>query len=393
MNFTLFIIVILFGGWVSGRSFDRLKLPSVLGMTLFGVLIALTCKDWVPDTVYAVAPFLKGLALVVILLRAGLGIKRATLKKVGFTALALAFIPCTLEALTYFALFYFGLDFSFEAAGAIGFLLSAVSPAVVVPSMLELKEKGYGKKNDVPTLVLAGASVDDVFAISLFSIFLGLYENNDSNVWMSLLQIPMSLAGGVVFGLLVGFALLYFFKRNQKKWKTTEKTLLTILMALLLLELGSWTGTATLLGVMVVGFVLLEKLEVAANEIASKLSKFWLVAQIWLFVLIGLSVDVSLVKEAGIVALGFLTVGLLIRSLGVWVSTSRSSLSLNERKFVVISYLPKATVQAAMGSVPLAMGMPEGEMILAIAVLSIIFTAPLGLLGIRMFGTQLLQKG
>ena len=298
----------------------------------------------------------------------------------------MSFVPCLFEGGALTVLFHFFLDFSWMTAGVTAFLLAAVSPAVVVPSMLDLKDRGLGAAKDVPTIILAGASLDDVFAITLFSIFLGLAGGQSVPAGQALLQIPLSIIGGILPGIAVGFLLSWYFRRHHEKVRATEKTLLLLGTAILLVDVGNWIHTAALLGVMTVGFILLERVETVAHELAAKLNKAWVFAEIVLFVLIGMSVDVKVALHAGLAGLALIAGGLFFRSIGVWVATAGSGLNHRERLFCVIAYLPKATVQAAMGSVPLAAGVPEGELILALAVLAILFTAPLGLIGIRRFG-------
>jgi NhaP-type Na+/H+ or K+/H+ antiporter len=282
-------------------------------------------------------------------------------------------------------------------------MLAAVSPAVVVPSMLELKQRGFGSRNGVVTIVLAGASVDDVVAITLFTLFLGfalpgagggvsgIGAAGAGAVFEALAVIPLSIIGGLGVGLMIGWGLSWYFARHHERIRATEKTLVLLSVAILLVQVGEWIHIGTLLGVMTMGFVLLERNERAAHELAAKLGKIWVFAQIILFVLIGMSVDPILALQAGPKALALLAGGLLFRSAGVLLSTMGSPLSWGERFFCVIAYLPKATVQAALGGVALARGVPEGGVILAIAVLSIIVTAPIGLLGIRSAAPRLLH--
>lgn len=391
VTLNLLIVAILIGGWFFGKLFTRIGLPSVLGMTLWGVVISFFYKNAFPEVIWQISPFFKSLALIVILLRAGLGINRTTLKKVGLPAILLSFIPCLFEGFTLLFLFHFIIGFNYAVAGVCAFLIAAVSPAVVVPSMLDLKERGFGKKNDIPTMILAGASLDDVFAITIFTIFMSVAGGNQVSITKSLLQIPLSITGGIAAGLIFGFLLVYYFNRNQDKICATEKTLLLLGSAILLVQVGDWIHVAALLGVMTTGFILLEKSEKAAHELAYNLNKAWVFAEILLFVLIGMSVDVSLAISGGLMGLLIISIGLVARSAGVLISVSFASISRKERLFCVISYLPKATVQAAMGSVPLAMGISGGEQILAYAVLAIVFTAPLGLLLIRKLGPILLS--
>ncbi len=391
MTLNVLIVLILVGGWLAGRLFARIGLPSVLGMILWGVSIGLFAGGLIPSSLDEISPFLKSLALIIILLRAGLGIRRSTLEKVGKVALLMAFVPCLFEGGALMLLFHLVLGFPWVSAGITAFLLAAVSPAVVVPSMLEMKDRGLGAERDVPTLILAGASLDDVFAITLFSIFLGLAGGQAVHPGAALLKIPVSIAGGILPGIGAGLFLTWYFRKHHEKIRATEKSLLLLGTAILLVDIGNWVHTAALLGVMTTGFILLERSEEVAHELAAKLNKAWVFAEIVLFVLIGISVDVRVALRAGLVGLLIITGGLLFRSLGVWIATWGSSLNRKERLFCVIAYLPKATVQAAMGSVPLAAGVAEGELILALAVLSIIFTAPIGLIGIRRFGPLLLD--
>ena len=385
------IVAILIGGWLLGRLFTKIGLPSVLGMTIWGIGLSYFFRHSFPGVIWEISPFLKSLALIVILLRAGLGINRVTLKKVGLPAILLSFIPCLFEGFTLLFLFHYIIGFDYAVAGVCAFLIAAVSPAVVVPSMLDLKERGFGKKNDIPTMILAGASMDDVFAITIFTVFMGIAGGSDINITASLLQIPFSIVGGIFAGVILGFLLVYYFNRNQEKIRATEKTLLLLGTAILLVQVGDWMHVAALLGVMTTGFILLEKSEKAAHELAYNLNKAWVFAEILLFVLIGMSVDVSVAISGGLKGLFIISLGLIARSIGVVISLSFAPLNWREKLFCVISYLPKATVQAAMGSVPLAAGIAGGKQILAFAVLAIVFTAPLGLLLIRNLGPKLLS--
>ena len=383
-------VLILLGGWFFGRLFDRIKLPGVLGMVLFGIGIGFFLREKAPAVLWEIEPFLKSFALIVILLRAGLGISKETLKKAGITALLMAFVPCLLEGTALVFGFHYFFHFTWPVAGLTGFMLSAVSPAVIVPSMLDLKSRGYGQNKEVPTIVLAGASADDVIAITFFSLFLGLSETGQVNLLKTALSIPLSIIGGILPGIALGFILVLYFRKHHEKVRATEKVLILLTAAMLLVEAGNWFHLAALLGVMTVGFVLLEKAEVVAHELSGKLSRIWVFAQIILFVLIGFSVDLDVAFQAGLKGL-LIIAGLVFRSAGVLIATAFSDLNRKERLFCVIAYIPKATVQAALGGVALSRGMAEGPVILAIAVLSIIFTAPLGLLGIRLGAPKLLE--
>lgn len=398
MTFELIFFSVFVGGWFFGAAFRALRLPSVLGMTLFGILLTMgltsahgaESQDMWPAGFWEVVPFIKSLALVIILLRAGLGISRSELKTAGITALLMAFLPCVFEgaALMVAVIWLFG--FSWQVAGLTAFMLAAVSPAVVVPSMLELKERGLGHRHGVITAILAGASVDDVFAITAFTAFLGLATTGNAEPLSALGHLPLVLTGGVLIGALLGFALSWWFKKRHEAIRATEKSILLLASAMFLVQVGEWMHLAALLGVMTAGFIILERAEAQAHELSQKLAKVWVAAQIALFVIIGMSTDVTVAIEAGPHALLALAIGLVARSLGVLLATAPSQMTLKERLFCVIAYWPKATVQAALGGVALAAGIAEGELILAIAVLSILITAPLGLVGINLSSRRLL---
>ncbi|MFP4472494.1 MAG: cation:proton antiporter [Candidatus Omnitrophota bacterium] len=387
---TLFVLIII-GGWFSGKLSAKFKLPSILGMTLWGIALSYFFQDRFPASVWEISPFLRSLALIVILLRAGLGIEKDVLKKVGWVSVRMAFIPCIFEGASVVLIARYLLSFSWPEAGMLGFILAAVSPAVVVPSMLTLKEHGYGEKNQIPTLILAGASLDDVVAITLFTFFLNMYQGSNINYIYSVLSVPYAVIIGVVFGLCSGLFFAQFLKKYFYRIRATEKMLLVLGFSVLLIQIGTQLHIASLLAIMTMGFVLLEKSELVAHELASKFSKVWVFAEIILFVFIGMAVDVSTAVKGGLAGLSVVTCGIFFRSLGVLIALSGTEFHFKEKLFCVISYVPKATVQAALGAVPLMMGVEKGGVILSIAVLSICFTAPLGLLGIRYFAPKLLD--
>lgn len=394
-EFSVIFAFILAGGWLSGILFKKITLPPILGMVVCGIAFSIFLKPHTPSVVWDLSPYLKSFALIVILLRAGLGIRRSTLKKVGRVALLMAFVPCIVEGTALTFLFHFFFNFNYPVAGITGFMLAAVSPAVIVPSMLDLKNRARGKKNEVPTIILAGASVDDVFAITIFSLFLGLAQPLEGDpsftIFASILSVPFSIVVGILSGLIVGFFLSFIFKRHYVTIRATEKTLIILVASMLLVQVGDSLHFAALLGLMTVGFILLEREEKVAHELSEKLSKIWIFAEIILFVLIGFSLDIPTALGAGLKGIAIIAVGLLFRSLGVFIATIQSHLTFKERIFCMIAYIPKATVQAALGGVALSQGIPEGNTILAIAVVSILFTAPLGLIGIRYFSDILLD--
>lgn len=390
MDLNLFIVIMLLGGWFMGKLFTKLRLPSVIGMLFWGILFSNYYKAYIPTLINDAEPFLKSFALIVILLRAGLGISKSTLKKVGKTALLMSFIPCIFEGIALLFLLHIFFDFSYITAGLTAFMISAVSPAVIVPSMLEIKAKGIGKGKEVPTIVLAGASIDDVFAITFFSIFLSLITQGHIEISKVIYSIPLSLLLGILPGIAVGYLLIFYFKKRSKHIKSSEQTLILLTISMLLVRVGDIFHSAALLGIMTVGFIILEKASNIAHDLARKLSQIWIFAEIILFVLIGLSVDLDVAYSSGLKGIIVISLGLVARSIGVWLATSFSNLNKKERLFCIFAYLPKATVQAALGSVALKMGIAEGETILALAVLAIVFTAPMGLILIKVFTPKLL---
>lgn len=400
-DIALIILVALLGNLV----FSKLGL-GILGMIAGGVILGPSGLDLINPEVLALLKECKTVALIVILIRAGLGINRSTLNRIGGPAIRMGFIPCILEGAAVTAASYYLLGLPFFESGMLGFILAAVSPAVVVPQMLELKEGGFGKEREIPTLILAGASVDNVFAITIFSVFVGLAAGGSVDLGYLLLGVPGGIVLGGAIGVGIGFALVWFFKRYHLR--DTKKVILFMIIAVVfydfceLQEVKAIIPIAALLGVMAMGFVILEKYDVLANRLALKFQKIWVLAEILLFVYIGAEVRIAELTESLVgIGLLILAVGLTARSIGVWLSLLGSDLNIKERLFCVIAYWPKATVQAAMGAVPLAMVMEgrmtsmtqeSGQAILAIAVLSIVVTAPLGAIGIRAFGPRLLTQ-
>ncbi|MFP4432480.1 MAG: cation:proton antiporter [Spirochaetaceae bacterium] len=388
--------VLIVGPWLFSRGALALKMPGILGMLLFGIGYAALSGGMVellpplPPEIGELSGIIKTTALIVILLRAGLGIQKASLKAVGASAMRMAVIPCLVETATAAVGFHLFFGFDYLTSVVAASILAAVSPAVVVPSMLHLKERGY---TEVPTMVLAGASVDDAVAITIFTASIGLLVGGPVSPVRAVVSFPLSIFNGLVAGVLLGFAVAWFFTRSYRHIRRTEKALLLVVVTLLLVEAGNHFPVASLLGVMAVGFILLERAEEVAHHMASKLARLWVPAEIFLFVLIGLAVDLPVAFAAGGRGLAVIGVGLLGRSVGVLVSVLPDRrLTASERLFALIAYLPKATVQAALGAIPLSMGVPEGQEILSVAVLAIVVTAPLGLLLIRGLGARLLSR-
>lgn len=272
----------------------------------------------------------------------------------------------------------------------LGFILAAVSPAVVVPLMLKINQNKLGTKKAIPTLVLSGASIDDVVSITIFSSFMGIYVNANFNIGIQLLNIPLSIILGIAIGFIIGYILVLLF--NKLHIRDSMKVILIIALAIFLVNLENYIIIASLLGVMSIGFIIAEKKQVLGSRLSSKLSKIWVFAEIFLFVLVGAEVDINIALDAGLIGLLIIGIGLASRSIGVLISTYKSGLLFKEKMFVVVSYLPKATVQAAIGSIPKIAGVANGDLILAIAVLSIIITAPLGAILIDRLAPVLLKK-
>ncbi|MBN2641295.1 MAG: cation:proton antiporter [Victivallales bacterium] len=386
------ISIVVIAALVLSYLCEKIKLPGLLGMLLAGVLLGPSCLGLICPDLMHISAELRNAALIVILIRAGLGISRKTLNKVGASALRMSCIPGLVEGGVVLVVAHFLLNLPWLEAGMLGFIIAAVSPAVVVPQMLDLKERCLGGNKDVPTLVLAGASLDDVFAITVFYVFLNLGTGQKDKIALELLKVPVSIVSGIVIGALIGFALLYMFKKVHMR--DTRKLIVFMIAAILFhgLEHDLKLWVASLLGIMTIGFVMLERNDDLAKRMAQKFNKVWVLAEILLFVLIGAQVDISVVGHAGLIGLVIIAAGLSGRSLGVFVALIGSGLNRREKLFCVFAYFPKATVQAAIGAIPLSAGIASGNLILAIAVLSIIVTAPLGAILIRTTGEKLLDK-
>jgi len=389
---TIALIILL--GLTANLLFIKLKLPGLLGMLILGVIIGPYALDLMDELTLLISADLRRIALIIILLRAGLGISRSSLNKIGFTALKISFIPGLLEGFSIAFLATKIFDFSLIEGGILGFIIAAVSPAVVVPKMLDYLKDKLGTNKGIPTLILAGSSIDDVLAITMFTTFLGLYSGKHLNIGVQILSIPVSIILGIFLGIIIGFLLLRVFRKYQIR--DTKKVLLILGSALLLSAienaLKSTIEIAALLGVMTIGFIILEKQADLAQRLALKFDKIWIFAEILLFVLIGSQVNIRVALDSGLKGLLIIFVGLIARSLGVIISTHHAGLNWKERFFCVFAYIPKATVQAAIGAIPLALGIPSGEIILAVAVLSILLTAPLGAILIKLSAPRLLHS-
>lgn len=388
------LAVILLLGLSAKRIFEKLRVPGLLGMLILGVLIGPHGFNLLQEDMLQISGDLRSIALIIILLRAGLGINKDDLGKVGTTALKMSCIPGFIEGLFIALASVSFLEFTFVQGGILGFIIAAVSPAVIIPSMLKLMENNISTKKEIPILILAGASIDDVFAITIFSAFLGLYSGSHINIGIQLLNIPMSILLGIMAGVIIGLILIKIF--NKYYIRDTKKVLLILGFSILLNQLESVLKTklqiASLLGVMTIGFVIIEKLPNIGARLSNKFDKIWILAENLLFVLVGAQVDVNVALKAGGVGIIIILIGLIGRSIGVLISLLGTDYNWKERLFCVIAYIPKATVQAAIGTVPLSLGVESGDTILAIAVLSILITAPLGAIGIHCSSEKLLVE-
>ncbi|MBY6880861.1 cation:proton antiporter domain-containing protein [Clostridium botulinum] len=392
MASSLAIIILL--GLIANKLFEKLKLPGLLGMLILGILIGPHGLNWLSKDILNASSDLRKIALIVILLRAGLGLNKDELKLVGKTALKLSCVPGIIEGFFIAIASTKLLGFSFIQGGLLGFILAAVSPAVVVPQMLSLMDKGLGKAKGIPTLILAGASIDDVFAITIFSTFLGLYSGKNINIGMQILKIPISIILGTLIGALSAIIIIKIFKKYAIDNTKKILIILSISIILTLIEalLKGKLEIASLLGVMALGFVISDKIPNVGDKVSKGLNEIWVFAQILLFVLVGAEVNMVIAFKSGFLGIIIIALGLIGRSIGVLLSLKGSNLNKKEKLFCVIAYIPKATVQAAMGAVPLANGVGSGDIILAIAVLSILITAPLGAIAINLSGPRLLES-
>ena len=391
MAFSLAFIIL--AGLLLNYMFTKLKLPGFLGMIILGVAAGPYGFNFLDKNLMEISGDLRTIALIIILLRAGLGISRNELKKVGPIALKFTCIPGIIEGLTVAFVSMKLLGFSFVEGGMLGFIIAAVSPAVVVPFMIFLTEHRIGTKKGIPTIILAGASADDVFAITLFTVFLGLYGGSSANPFLQVLGIPFSIILGMTAGILAGIILVRIFKKFHIR--DTKKVLIILSISIFLKGMENFlhdrVEIASLIGVMTIGFIILEKLPAAAERLSKKFNKIWIFAELLLFVLVGAQVNIYMALNAGVKGIIIILAGLAGRSAGVWISTIGSNLNMKERLFCILAYMPKATVQAAVGGIPLAAGVASGDLILAIAVLAILITAPAGAVSMKLSYKKLLE--
>jgi NhaP-type Na+/H+ or K+/H+ antiporter len=366
-------------GLLLGSIFQKLKLPSLLGMLLTGILLSPYAFNLLDDKILSISPELRQLALVIILTRAGLSLDLKELKKVGRPAILMCFVPACFEMVGIIILAPLLLDVTILEAAIIGAVVAAVSPAVIVPRMLKLMEEGYGTKNSIPSLILAGASVDDVFVIVVFTALTSLAQGKGVEAY-DFLRIPISILVGIVVGIILGYLLYRFFKRFHLR--DSAKVIVLLGFSFLLIEVEKQIGDiipiSGLIAIMSMAATIYKTNGLLAKRLSDKFNRLWVAAEILLFVLVGATVNLQYALSAGLLSLVVIVGALVFRIIGVYVCLLKTRLSRNERIFCMLAYTPKATVQAAIGAIPLSMGLACGDKVLTVAVLSIIVTAPVG---------------
>lgn len=378
---------------------QKLKLPRIIGMLVTGMVLGPYVLDFLDSSILSISAELRKMALIIILLKAGLSLNLNDLKKVGRPAILLAFVPASFEIVGYVLFAPIFLEISRIDAAVMGTVLAAVSPAVVVPRMVQLMEEKHGTKQSIPQMIMAGASCDDIFVIVLFTTFLGMAQG----VKVSLLRfvnVPVSIFLGILLGAVIGYVLYRFFEtayKHQNYVRNSTKVILVLGVSFLLTAVEGWldgkVAVSGLLAVVSMACVLKAKcIPAVSKRLSEKFGKLWIAAEVILFVLVGAAVDLRYTAAAGGFAVLVIFLSLIFRMAGVFVCVLGTGLSWKERLFCAISYLPKATVQAAIGSVPLTAGLGCGKMILSVAVLAILITAPLGALGMDLTYKKLLAR-
>lgn len=387
------IAIILLSGLLVGFIFSKLRLPSLLGMIIVGIILSPHALNMIDDSILMISGDLRQIALVIILTRAGLSLDISDLKRVGRPAVLMCFVPACVEMVGTIILAPILLKVSVLDAAIMGSVIAAVSPAVVVPRMIRLIDEGYGKKKSIPQLILAGASVDDVFVIVVFTALTTLASTGEMSV-ISFIQIPVSIVLGIILGVVVGVLLVAFFKKFHMR--DSVKILIILSISFLMLEvedrLEGMVPISGLLAIMSMGILIKQKYDVLAVRLSTKYNKLWLGAEVFLFVLVGATVDLKCAMSAGIFAVLLIVEALVFRMLGVALSLVKTELTKKERLFCMAAYTPKATVQAAIGAIPLAMGLDCGNIVLTVAVLSILITATFGAVCIDNLYDKLLDK-
>lgn len=389
LSIALILLVGMSMGWIC----RKIKLPGLLGMLITGIVLGPYVLNMLDIKLLGISADLRKIALIIILTRAGLGLDLTSLKKIGRPAVLMCFVPATFELAGMLLLSPRLMGMSLLEAAVMGAVLAAVSPAVVVPRMVKLMEEGYGVKEGIPQLILAGASVDDVYVIVLFSTFSGMMQGEGASV-IRFVNIPVSIILGMIIGLTIGILLAFYFQKVHIR--DTAKVLIILGISFLLAAAEDSLTTpvtfSALIAIMFIGVGLQRKREAVAKRLAVKYGKLWVAAEVFLFVLVGATVNIGYLGRVGVRALLMIAGALLFRMAGVWVCLLGTGLKTGEKAFTMLAYTPKATVQAAIGGIPLALGFACGDTVLTVAVLAIVLTAPLGAFAIDLSYRKLLTK-
>ena len=388
LSISLILILGMFMGWIC----QKLKLPSLLGMLITGIVLGPFGFNLLDNSILGISAELRKIALIIILTRAGLGLDLSGLKKIGRPAVLMCFVPASLEMIGMILLAPKLMGLTTLEAAIMGAVLAAVSPAVVVPRMVKLMDEGYGINEGIPQLILAGASVDDVYVIVMFSTFVGMMQGEGASV-LRFANIPISIFFGIALGLVLGILLAYFFKKVHIR--DTSKVLIILSISFFLVVIEDKMTTAitfsALIAIMFIGIGLQKKREVVAKRLSVKYGKLWVAAEVFLFVLVGATVNIEYLGKVGAKAFIVIIGALAFRMFGVFICLLGTSLKKKERLFTMMAYTPKATVQAAIGGIPLALGFSCGDTVLTVAVLAIVITAPLGAFAIDLSYKKLLS--
>lgn len=377
----------------------RLGLPRIIGMLFTGILLGPNVFNLLDSSILLISPQLRQMALIIILLKAGLSLNLSDLRQVGRPAVMMSFVPASFEILAFLLFGPFILGISRVEAALLGSVLAAVSPAVVIPRMVQLMEEKYGTDKSIPQMIMAGASCDDIFVIVLFSTFLGMVQGGSVRA-ADFLNIPVSIVLGILLGAVFGYGLSRFFERAYEKKhyiRNSMKVVIVLGMSFLLMSVEAWledvVSVSGLLAVVSMACMIkIKSAPIVSKRLSEKFGKLWVAAEVMLFVLVGAAVDIRYTLGAGAAAVLMIAIALGFRAVGVCLCLAGTKLNRRERLFGIIAYLPKATVQAAIGSVPLAAGLPCGQLVLSVAVLSILITAPLGAVGMDLTYRKFLEK-
>ncbi len=389
LSISLILIIGMSMGWIC----KKIKLPSLLGMLATGIVLGPYVLNLLDESILGISADLRKMALVIILTRAGLGLDLSGLKKIGRPALLMCFVPASFEIIGMILLAPKVMGLTLLEAAIMGAVLAAVSPAVVVPRMVKLMDEGYGVKEGIPQLILPGASVDDVYVIVLFSTFVGMMQGEGASM-INFVNIPISIFLGIAIGAFIGILLAYYFKKVHIR--DTSKVLIILSISFLLVvteeQLTTTITFSALIAIMFIGIGLQRKREAVAKRLSIKYGKLWVASEVFLFVLVGATVNIGYLGKVGLKAFVVILGAILFRMLGVFMCLLGTSMNRKERIFIMMAYTPKATVQAAIGGIPLALGFSCGDTILTVAVLAIVLTAPLGAFAIDLSYKKMLSR-